>query len=75
MLVSRLEHIADEWKNVNMLLQIETNFIIYVTCVHADWPAHLGIIRVYIVCIDSADAQADLGVPCHKVSFYLEHLK
>ena len=47
-----------------MLLQIETNFITYVTCVHADGPAHLGIIRVYIVCIDPADAQADLGVPC-----------
>ena len=44
MLVSRLEHIADEWKDVNMLLQIETNFITYVTCIHADGPAHLGII-------------------------------
>ena len=46
-----------------MLLQIQTNFITYVTCVHADGPAHLSIIRVYIVCIDLADAQADLGVP------------
>ena len=63
MLVSRLEHIADEWKNVNMLLQIQINFITYMTCVQADGPAHLSIIRVYIVCIDPADAQADLGVP------------
>ena len=68
MLVSRLEHIADEWKHVNMLLKIETNFIIYVTSVHPDGPAHLGIIRVYIVCIDPANAQAEMGVPCSHMS-------
>ena len=68
MLVSRLEHIADEWKTVIMLLQIETYFITYVTCIHADGPAHLGIIRVYIVCTDPADAQADLDVPCSHMS-------
>ena len=64
MLVLGMEHIADEWKTVNMLLQIETNFDAYVTCVHTDGPAHLGIFRVYLVYIDPADAQADLGVPC-----------
>ena len=69
MLVSRLEHIADEWKNVNMLLQIETHFITYVTFVHTDESAHLGsLIRVYISCTDPADAQADLGVPCSHLS-------
>ena len=68
MLVSHLEHIADEWKNVNMLLQIDTDFITYVTCIHADGPTHLGIIRVCLVCIDPADAQADLGVPCSHMS-------
>ena len=62
MLVSHLEPIA-EWKNVNMLLQIKTNFITYVTCIHAEKPAHLGIIRVYIVFTDPADAKTDLGVP------------
>ena len=79
MLVSCLGHIADGWKNVNMLLQIETYFITYVTCIHADWPAHLGsLIRVYIVCVDLVDAQADLVYSVcigHKASFYLEHLK
>ena len=68
MLVSHLEHIADERKNVNMLLQIETNFITYVTCIHTDGPAHLGIIRVYICFTDPADAQADLSVPCSHTS-------
>ena len=64
MCVSCLKYIADEWENVNKLLQIETNFITYVTCTHADWPVHLGsLIRLYIVCIDLADAHADLGVP------------
>ena len=43
MLVSHLKHIADEWKNVNMLFQIETNFITYEICAHEDGPAHLGI--------------------------------
>ena len=38
------------------------------TCVHTDGPAHLGIIRVYIVCIDPGDAQADLGVFCLHMS-------
>ena len=42
-LVSCLEHIAYEWKNVKMLLQIETNFITYVACIHADWPAYLAV--------------------------------
>ena len=69
MLVSHLEHIADEWKNVNILLQIETNFITYVTCIHAEGAAHLGIIRVYIVFTDPADVQADLGVHCSHMSW------
>ena len=75
MLVSCLEHIADEWKNVNMLLQIETNLITYVPGVHTDRPAHLGsLIKVYTVCkhnlcsivtsIDPADAQSNLSVSC-----------
>ena len=68
MLVSHLEHTADEWKNVNMLLQIETNFFTYVTFILADGLTHLGIIRVYIVCICPADAQADQGVPCSHMS-------
>ena len=55
-------------KNVNMLLQLETDFIIYVTCLHANVPTHLGIIRVYIVCTDvCTDAQAD-GLPCLHMS-------
>ena len=41
MLVSYLEHTPDEWKNVNILLQKENDFITYVTCVYADEPAHL----------------------------------
>ena len=65
MIVTCLGHIADGWKNVNMLLQIETYFITYVTGIHTDWPAQLdSLIRVYIVCVDLVDAQADLGVPC-----------
>ena len=68
MLVSHLEHIADEWTNVNMLLQTETNFITYVTYIHTEGPAHLGIIRVYIGFIDPSDSQADLGVPCSHMS-------
>ena len=68
MLITHLEHIADEWKNVNMLLQIEINFITYVTCIQADGPAHLGIVRVYICFTDPAFAQADLGVPCSHMS-------
>ena len=49
-------------ENVNMLLQIETNFITYVTCVHVAGPAHLGIIRIYIVSIDPAHADNDYEV-------------
>ena len=45
-----------------MLLQIETNFITYVTCVHVAGPAHLGIIRIYIVSIDPAHADNDYEV-------------
>ena len=68
MLVSHLEHIADEWKNVNVILQKETNFITNVTCINADGHAHLDISRVYIVCIDPADAKADWDVPCSHMS-------
>ena len=62
MLVSRLEHIADEKKKCVTPNRI--NFITYVSCVLTVGPARLVIIWVYILCIDPADAQADLGVPC-----------
>ena len=68
MLASHLKHIADEWENVNMLLQIETNFITYVACIHAEGPAHLGIIRVYIGFTDPADAQDNLCISCSHMS-------
>ena len=61
-----------------MLLQIELFFITYGACKHAEGPAHLGsLIRFYIVCLDPAEAQADLGVSFSHMSkgqFYLEHL-
>ena len=39
--MSYLEHTAEEWKNVNMLLQIETQTLLLLTRIHADGPADL----------------------------------
>ena len=75
MLVSHLEHIADEWKNVNMLLQIETNFITYVTCIHVEGPAHLGIIKSTLFELTLQIHKLTWVHIRHKVSFYLERLK